>query len=172
MSPILRGTRTEPVSAFMSRRIVSVTPRTTVQEASELAAREQTQHLLVFDNEELAGVVCRCDLESARPASHVGDLIRRPIVTADASTTRADAAELMAKRAVGCLPLLAGGLLLGVVTRTDMLRAGVPAEDLGGPCSSCGSQHHLPGGAPEEGTIFCSECLECRPERAETGGGD
>lgn len=171
MTPIARGTESHPISRFMSRTLVSATPRTTVGEATAQSTRLGTQHVLVFDGDVLLGVLCRCALDRARPATECGSLIRRPAVTADATLSRPAAAALMAKEAVGCLPLLAGGLVLGVVTRTDMLRAGVPREDLGGPCAVCGSQHDLPADAAEGNVVFCRECLEC-PPTDEIGGGD
>jgi hypothetical protein len=78
----------------------------------------------------------------------------------------------MRNRAVGCLPLFAGGLLLGVVTRTDMLRAGVTQDELGGSCWGCGTQHALVPDRERESPTFCRECLECRGDSIELGGGD
>jgi acetoin utilization protein AcuB len=154
----------------MSRNLFCVGPTTTARQALEGAARAGVEHLLVLEGSEaLVGVICRCDLDRARPETAVGTLARRPVVTVDGAATQQDAVDLMREKAVGCLPVLAGGLLLGVVTRSDMLRSGVPREDLGGPCAACGSQHAL---APSNGATFCRECLECREDEAELGGGD
>ncbi|MBI3723973.1 CBS domain-containing protein [bacterium] len=159
----------EPVSTIMSRKLLSIAPTTTVAAARQHAAREAVEHLLVLEGDQLVGVVCRCDLERARPRTKVGTLVRKPLVSADAKATIGTAAELMRTKAVGCLPVLSGGLLLGVVTRSDMLRSGVAREALGGPCVGCGSQHGLSPGLTRDEVVFCSDCLECR---GDVGEGD
>ncbi|HSK23339.1 MAG TPA: DUF294 nucleotidyltransferase-like domain-containing protein [Egicoccus sp.] len=56
------------------------------------------------------------------------DLVRRPPVTTTGDTTIRDAAALMAREAVSCLPVMADGRLVGILTDRD-LRTRVLAVD-------------------------------------------
>ncbi len=116
-------------------------------------------------------MICRCDLERAPPRVPISRLVRKPLVTVEAAATAAAAAELMRTKAVGCLPVLSGGLLLGVVTRSDLLRAGMTPEMLGA-CAVCGSQHGLAPDRSPDDVPFCRDCLECGRDGSELGGED
>jgi hypothetical protein len=86
------------------------------------------------------------------------------------------AADFMRENRVGCVPVIAEGHILGVVTRSDIRRAGILIEDPHGEvCAACGSDHHVRPDPRDSGTLFCLECLErARPPRAEedVGVGD
>ena len=45
-----------------------------------------------------------------------------PVVTIGPDASLAEAARLMVDRKIGCLPVIASGKLVGIVTETDMLR--------------------------------------------------
>ncbi len=157
-------TQDVPLTALMSRNLICVTPMTPVSEALADARRDGVEHIFILGDggHALAGLICRCDLERERPTRSIGTLVHSPVVTVEAWGTRQDAVDLMREYGVGCLLVVAGGLLLGVVTRSVMLRDGVEREELGGPCLACGLQHEL---APPNGSTFCRECLECRGDQ-------
>ncbi len=53
----------------------------------------------------------------------VADVMTTPVVTITADTTLADAVKLMEKRHIKRLPVLDGGALVGLVSRSDIVRA-------------------------------------------------
>jgi acetoin utilization protein AcuB len=57
-------------------------------------------------------------LENAR----VSDLMSRSVVTASPGEDLADAARTMLEHRIGCLPVVADGRVVGIVTETDLLR--------------------------------------------------
>jgi CBS domain-containing protein len=48
--------------------------------------------------------------------------MRKPVITVNASTAIKDAAKMMADKKIGCLPVVEGESLIGLVTVTDVLR--------------------------------------------------
>jgi CBS domain-containing protein len=155
------------VSTVMSRDPVYVPPEATVRSASSLVAQQKSNHLIVSDNGNIVGILCTCDLERARGDTLVSQCMRAPVVTVQGGTLVDDAAELMREKSVGSLPVLAGNLVLGIVTRSDLVRAGVPGASIGTACATCGSEQHRRSETP-----FCAECLECAHDPADLGEGD
>lgn len=58
---------------------------------------------------------------SLRRVETVQDVMSRPVVTASPEMTVREAANLLRGRAIGCLPVMAGGKVVGIVTGTDLL---------------------------------------------------
>jgi acetoin utilization protein AcuB len=48
--------------------------------------------------------------------------MQRRVVTVEMDTPIREAASMMADKKIGCLPVLSGGSLVGLVTTTDILR--------------------------------------------------
>jgi CBS domain-containing protein len=122
---------TDPVAARMTAAaaIVAVTPSRRCVEADRVAAREGVHRLLVVDRDQLVGIVCRCDLQRA-PSERVHSVMQREIAVIDAAATLAEAGAMMRAFGVGCLPVAREHRLVGIITRGDLLRAGLPEEKL------------------------------------------
>lgn len=144
----------------MTRLPVTVAPHTLLEHAERLATALGIHHLLVTDEDcRLLGVFCRCDLRYADAGACAAELMHAPPYTIDPVAPADEAIDAMIEVAVGCLPVLAGEELVGVVTRGDLRRAGLlDAESaLTRRCASCGARHHLSGTAP---VSFCLDCVE------------
>jgi hypothetical protein len=81
--------------------------------------------LVVTENGRLRGVVSERDLggrsdTDIRKGRTVQDLMTARVVSAESKTTLHQAANLMGGRRIGCLPVLDGGRLVGIVTATDV----------------------------------------------------
>jgi CBS domain-containing protein len=87
--------------------------------------RRRIRHLVVTENAGVAGILSERDLGgplgSAVRGHTVRELMTPDVVSAGPQTTLAEAADLMLKRLIGCLPVLEGGRLVGIVTATDVL---------------------------------------------------
>ena len=110
----------EALVRVMSRAVVGVSPRTGAHEAEEVALASGVDHLLVFDWEHLVGVASLSALQHADRAATVSDCMVEPVTTISASASVEQAADLMRSSDVTCLPVVAGGLILGVVTRDQL----------------------------------------------------
>lgn len=122
----------DPVADAMTPvfALVFVGPRWTVEAAEERSREHRVHHLLVVEGDLLLGIVCGCDLGAAPPGELVSSCLVADLWITEPSATLADAAMAMKENHVGCLPVVDGEELVGVITRTDLLRAGVDEERL------------------------------------------
>ncbi|HUH05560.1 MAG TPA: CBS domain-containing protein [Kofleriaceae bacterium] len=110
--------------------VTFVKPSLAAKAAGEVAGANQIHHLLVVEDDLLVGIVCQCDLDAAGVGELVGDRMVDALWITQPRATLADAAMAMKENHVGCLPVVDGEELVGVITRTDLLRAGVDQDRL------------------------------------------
>ncbi len=127
------------VSEAMTTAVVAVAPDLAVEEARRLAVERGAHHLLVLDEGTLVGILCRCDLDEAESGALVSDCMSVPVMTVRPDASLEAAAATMADFEVGCLPVVTGGLILGLLSEEELAGAGVPAPRSGGrPAASRG----------------------------------
>jgi acetoin utilization protein AcuB len=126
------------VEQIMSRDVTTVTEDTRVTHLSGLMHGRCISHLPVVKNEDvLVGLVSFRDLQRLSPSSistlsvgeanyllgklTAGKIMQTEVVTCSPDTLVEDAASLMRKEGVGCLPVTRDGRLVGIVTIEDVL---------------------------------------------------
>ncbi|MEJ7872953.1 MAG: acetoin utilization AcuB family protein [Rubrobacteraceae bacterium] len=120
---------------WMAREVVTVETGTTAAEALALCRKHGIRHLPVLEGGRLVGVISDRDLRSATPALgdlsraealeriRVGDEMLRDVVKARPEDPVEDAAAAMYEGKIGCLPVVDGDDLVGIVTSSDVMRA-------------------------------------------------
>ncbi|HEY6106960.1 MAG TPA: CBS domain-containing protein [Anaeromyxobacteraceae bacterium] len=131
------------VAEAMTTAVVTVAPGASVEAARRLARALGAHHLLVIDEGTLVGILCRCDLDEAEPGSEVSDCMSVPVMTIPPDASLAAAVATMADFEVGCLPVVAGGLIMGVLSEDELARAGTAAPGAAGRCR-CHRRTRLP----------------------------
>ena len=140
------------VSDVMTRKVLSVSPDDTVEEAANLMLRHGISGLFVVDDKgTLAGVVTEGDLlrrdeigtERHRPwwlrvlvspgrqaldftrahGRKVSDVMTPEVICVAADTPLEDVVETMEKQRIKRVAVTDGGHMIGVVARSDLLRA-------------------------------------------------
>jgi len=120
------------VKDIMHKNPHTVTTGTTLEEAYRLMQESRFRHFPVLEGGRLVGVVTDRDLRLATstlapvpfPAGAlVGDMMTRDPRTAGLLDPVEDAARVMRELKIGCLPVVDGGELLGIVTGIDLLDA-------------------------------------------------
>lgn len=163
----------------MGTELFTLTPDTVVSSALRLASARRIQHFLVIEDGSLTGIVCQSDLRSARESSQVAACMKSPVLCIGPDTTVEDAAEIMAQNEVGCLPVVTGAFLVGMITRDklsnltpepdeepddDDLLSGDPEEvEEDAACTACGrtervKQYYRAGMLP-----LCGDCADLLP---------
>jgi acetoin utilization protein AcuB len=150
---------TESVSEVMTQPAFVIGPDWPVADVFALAERRQVHHFPIVERGALVGFVCTCDLRDANPAELVARYAHREVATIEPTRSAADAARLMAERAVGSAVVLGPDGIYGIVTRQDLQ---ITAEARGllaeGHCAACSSDKHLRPGP--DGAYLCVECKE------------
>lgn len=119
----------QPLTAreLMSSPVRTIRPETTINEAQRILLRYGHSGLSVVDgNDQLAGVVSRRDLDLAlhHGFGHapVKGYMTRNVKTIAPEASLPEIESLMVTYDIGRLPVLEDGQLVGIVTRTDVLR--------------------------------------------------
>jgi acetoin utilization protein AcuB len=131
------------VKDLMQKQVFSVRDEDLIDRVFFLFHYEKIRHVPVLDGQKIVGMVSDRDLYKALgPRSHrrtvntsqdgtalyvipkkVRHIMRRGVITVEPETDLGEAANLMAGRKVGALPVVRGNKLVGIVTATDLLRA-------------------------------------------------
>jgi acetoin utilization protein AcuB len=109
------------ISEFMSTPVESVSPDEPIDLVRARMRGRRIHHLVVLDRGAVVGVVSDRDLRGVAGAQVVAEVMSQPVATATPRTTVREAANLLRGRSIGCLPVLDGGRLVGMVTVTDLL---------------------------------------------------
>lgn len=120
------------VKDIMHKNPQTVSPGTSLEEAYRLMQQKRFRHLPVVEEDRLVGVVTDRDLRQSM--SEVGperfpseSCVRHVMAehpwTASPLDPVEDAARRMRELKIGCLPVVDGGVLLGIVTGIDLLDA-------------------------------------------------
>jgi acetoin utilization protein AcuB len=119
----------------MTREVVVVGPETTAAEALALCRGHRIRHLPVVEGGRLVGIISDRDLRSATPALgdpdrvaalqriRVADAMVRDVATVYPEDPIEDAAMAMYEGKIGCLPVVDGEDLVGIITSSDVMRA-------------------------------------------------
>jgi CBS domain-containing protein len=126
------------VREIMSTDIEVVDRNDNLRTVEERMATKQLRHLPVLEQGEVVGMVTQRDLFKAAMSSAMGygekaqqaylqsvrvkEIMVYPVVTVAPDTSVVAAADMMMNRGIGCLPVVEDHQLIGIVTKTDLLR--------------------------------------------------
>ncbi len=123
------------IEDIMKTKVVTVAPSDAIAEALRRTRAGRFRHLPVVEGERLVGVVSDRDLRAAVPAlveEGTEDVLERTpvelvmhphVIVAHPLDPVEDAARLLYEHKIGCLPVVSGDRLVGIVTETDVLRS-------------------------------------------------
>jgi acetoin utilization protein AcuB len=130
---------------------VTITPDTSFPEAFRILREKKIRHLPVVEKgkvekSRLVGILTQTDLLHASPSAatslsvfeinyllanlHIREVMSSPPVTVSEDAPLEEAARVMVEKKIGCLPVMRGGVLVGLITETDIFETFV--EILGG----------------------------------------
>lgn len=125
------------VSEIMKEKVVSISADDTLRIVGEIMQLGHVRHLPVVRQGQLVGVVSQRDLLRASLSNvmrlpqdeqsrflegvRISDVMTAPPISVGPDLSVRAAAGVMAEKKIGCLPVVADGTLLGIVTETDVL---------------------------------------------------
>ena len=127
------------VKDFMTRKVVYISPDTTIAHAADMMREQKLHRLPVIENDQLVGLVTEGTIAEASPSkatslsiyeinyllnkTNVGDVMIRDVVTISQFASLEDATYLMLKNKIGILPVVDNEQLYGVITDRDIFKA-------------------------------------------------
>ena len=127
------------VRDVMSREVKTLRRNDQLTLADDLMKQERIRHLPVLDDEgeALVGIVSQRDMFRGALAHALGygetaqrrmmgllvlkEVMTNQVVTIAPDASLADAARLMLERKIGCLPVVEGGRLVGILAESDFV---------------------------------------------------
>ena len=112
----------------MTTKVITIRPDAGIRDAIEIMRQHSIRHLPVMSGEKLVGLVSLGNLKQSILASmiehlRISDVMVRDVHCATLATSLEQAARIMHTRAVGCLPVLDGGRMVGILAVRDILKA-------------------------------------------------
>jgi acetoin utilization protein AcuB len=129
----------ELVRDWMTHRVITVTPETTLTDAERLMVTKTIRRLPVLEDGRLVGIVTYGDIRRAQPSAatslniwelnyllakvKVSEIMTPNPVTVSQNATIGEAAQLMLNNMISGLPVVDGqGDLVGIITESDIFR--------------------------------------------------
>ncbi|MCG4823180.1 CBS domain-containing protein [Streptococcus gordonii] len=127
------------VKDFMTRKVVYISPDTTVAHAADIMREQGLHRLPVLENDKLVGLVTEGTIAEASPSkatslsiyemnyllnkTKIKDVMIRKVITVSQYASLEDATYLMLKNKVGILPVVDNEQVYGVITDRDIFKA-------------------------------------------------
>ena len=128
------------IETTMSSNVVTVKEDDTLMNAVRIMKDNKIKHLPVVNSSgELVGIVTDRDLKEASASDattlevhellylldkvKIQSIMSKNVITTEKSGSAKQAALLMVEKGVGCLPVVDGKKVVGIVTRSDLLKA-------------------------------------------------
>ena len=122
----------------MTKDVVTLEPNDALVTAEDVMRLGRIRHMPVVEDDELVGIVSQRDLfhsalvkalgfgthatQKARETLLVKEAMTTTVTTITAETPLADAARLMLDQKIGCLPVVEGKKLVGILTEADFVK--------------------------------------------------
>jgi CBS domain-containing protein len=168
----------------MTPRVFTIDPRTTVAKAAKIMTDYDIGSLIIKSNSRPEGLVTESDIiakvvskDLSASKVMVEDLMTRNLIEIDPGRDLYEAARLMAKNNIRRLPVVKDGILVGILTSTDVLMVSPElteilvenarmenqkgfsgSESVPGVCEVCGN--YIEYLDEIDGKFVCEECKE------------
>jgi len=133
-------TSTETVSQYMSRKVMTTPPDTTIGEAARIMIENGFRRIPLVNNGKIIGMVTASDIMhflgkgSAFDKLTTGNiheafdepvlsLVSKGVVKTSPDKDMGEAAQIMIENNIGSLPVMEGDFLVGIITERDFLRS-------------------------------------------------
>ncbi len=120
----------QTVGQIMSDRLISAGPTDKVHTASKLMADHKISSIVIMQDNNPVGIITEGDLTRKVLANHLDantvslcDIMSGPLISVPDNLTLSKAVEVMREKKVKHLAVTTNGVLSGIITQTDIIRA-------------------------------------------------
>jgi len=114
------------ITDLMSSPVATISPDTPIKEAETLLREKGHTGMPVTENGKLVGMVSRRDLEKLRGKGQrrgpVSKIMNRNVLSIGPDEAVIHSLNILVSEDIGRLPVVKDGMLLGIITRSDILR--------------------------------------------------
>lgn len=113
-------------SDIMTRKVATIHPEASVQEAAQLLDQKRISGAPVVDSDgKIIGIVTEADIISKvdREGLCVADIMSHDVIAVDEETPVGEIAALLTERKIKRVPVVENGKLVGIVSRADIVHA-------------------------------------------------
>jgi acetoin utilization protein AcuB len=126
------------VADWMTKKVFTVSPDDSLSEAVQLSKEKRIKHIPVIQRRKIKGILSDRDIKEYVPAlmktldvyqlhvsltkTKVKDVMKTNIVHTGPETPIEEAAMIMHDKNIGCLPVLEGTKLVGIISDRDLFR--------------------------------------------------
>jgi len=124
------------VSDWMTKKVITIAPDSSISEAVRLIKEKKIKHLPVVKDDKLKGIVSDRDIKEYSPSkattldifelnyllarTKVKEIMRTGVCTTTPDTPVEELAMMMLDNNIGCCPVLEGGRLVGIISDKDI----------------------------------------------------
>jgi len=124
-----------PVSEIMTRDVITVPPDMPTKDVADILSEKHITGLPVVDaTGKVVGVLSELDIISRQGAT-AADIMSGQVISAAEDDDVQEVANLFSSRRIRRVPILADGQLVGLVSRSDLMRLFMTARWV---CENCG----------------------------------
>ena len=114
------------IEEIMTKQVLAIRPDADAEAAWHQMRTARIHHLVVIDGAQIVGILSDRDLGGRNGATirkdrQVSELMTPHAIVAAPETSLRRAAQLLRGCTIGCLPVVDGKTLVGIVTATDLL---------------------------------------------------
>ena len=126
------------IEAIMSTNLITLQPSSTLAEARSLMHDHRIHHIPVLDGAKLTGLVTLTNVLAATDSFlrdpqnriHANDILVKDamvdeVATVDVNASLRHAALFIERHKIGCLPVMDGEELVGIITDTDFVAVAI-----------------------------------------------
>jgi acetoin utilization protein AcuB len=127
------------VGVMMQKQVITATPDMTLADVQRLMQEHHIRHVPVVSGKRLVGIITDRDLREASPSpattltrgeiayqlatTPIKQCMTKDVVWIGPDLDMIQATRLLLRRQCGCLPVVDNGILVGIITELDCLRA-------------------------------------------------
>ncbi len=127
------------VSDWMTRKVFTLIPNDAISQAVKLIGEKKIKHIPVAKDGRIKGIISDGDIHEFMPSratcldiyelhyllekTKVREIMKTSVITVHKDTPVEEAAMIMYDHNIGCLPILEGGIISGIISDRDIFRA-------------------------------------------------
>ena len=115
-----------PVKDIMTKNVVSVTPSMPVEDLVQFIFEKKHMGYPVMERGNLKGIVTFTDIEHVpyleRPITLISDIMTTNVISIPSNAKASDAMKLIVSKNIGRVMIVDNELLVGILSRTDLVR--------------------------------------------------